>query len=117
MTTLRYTQAAEAMATETLATDEDEKRFVFIHNDPLDDEKFKAAFDCKPEAEQEYPPGTTKADFKDKFRAGGGSKGKTGSSDFTKGKSAFVRPCTVGWKSQNQPPRRGGGKRTPRQKG
>jgi hypothetical protein len=57
------------------------------------------------------------SDFKDKVRAGGGCKGKTGSTDFTRGKNAFVRPCTVGWKSQNQPLQRGGGKRTPRQKG
>ena len=67
-------------------------------------ENAKAAFD-------------TKKDFKDKSRAGGGAKGKTGSTDFTKGKNAFVRPCTVGWKSQNQPLMKGGGNRTPRQKG
>jgi len=51
-------------------------------------------------------------DFKSKVRVGG-PKGKTGSSDFTKGKCAFVRPCTVGWKSQNQPLMKGGGNRTP----
>jgi hypothetical protein len=56
-------------------------------------------------------------DFKDKVRAGAGAKGRTGSTDFTRGKNAFVRPCTVGWKSQNQPLMRGGGPRTPRQKG
>lgn len=56
-------------------------------------------------------------DFKDKVRAGAGAKGKTGSTDFTRGKNAFVRPCTVGWKSQNQPLMKGGGNRTPRQKG
>jgi hypothetical protein len=56
-------------------------------------------------------------DFKDKVRAGGGAKGRTGSTDFTRGKNAFVRPCTVGWKSQNQPLMKGGGNRTPRQKG
>ena len=54
-----------------------------------------------------------KKDFADKFRAGAGAKGRTGSTDFTRGKSAFVRPCTVGWKSQNQPLQRGGGNRTP----
>jgi hypothetical protein len=54
-----------------------------------------------------------KKDFADKFRAGAGAKGKTGSTDFTRGKNAFVRPCTVGWKSQNQPLQRGGGNRTP----
>lgn len=51
--------------------------------------------------------------FKNKVRAGGGAKGKEGSSDFTRGKSQFARPCTVGWKSQNQPLRKGGGNRTP----
>ena len=56
-------------------------------------------------------------DFKDKVRAGAGAKGRTGSTDFTRGKNAFVRPCTVGWKSQNQPLMKGGGNRTPRQKG
>lgn len=54
----------------------------------------------------------TKADLKDKVRTGG-SKGKQGSADFTKGKKQFARPCTVGWKSQNQPLARGGGNRTP----
>jgi hypothetical protein len=70
---------------------------------------------------RDHVPGPTihldNSDFKDKVRAGGGCKGKTGSTDFTRGKNAFVRPCTVGWKSQNQPLQRGGGKRTPRQKG
>jgi hypothetical protein len=42
-----------------------------------------------------------------------GAKGKEGSSDHTRGKSAFKRPCTVGWKSQNQPLSKGGGNRTP----
>ena len=54
----------------------------------------------------------SKVDMKDKVRVGG-PKGKTGSSDFTRGKCAFTRPCTVGWKSQNQPLMRGGGNRTP----
>tara|TARA_E500000178_G_scaffold351665_1_gene413279 strand:- start:19 stop:279 length:261 start_codon:yes stop_codon:yes gene_type:complete len=54
----------------------------------------------------------TKADLKDKVRTGG-AKGKQGSADFTKGKKQFARPCTVGWKSQNQPLKRGGGNRTP----
>lgn len=48
----------------------------------------------------------------DKVRVGH-TKGKTGVSDFTKGKCAFVRPCTVGWKSQNQPVQRAAGNRTP----
>jgi hypothetical protein len=38
---------------------------------------------------------------------------KQRSSDHTRGKSAFKRPCTVGWKSQNQPLSKGGGNRTP----
>jgi hypothetical protein len=42
-----------------------------------------------------------------------GAKGKEGRSDHTRGKSAFKRPCTVGWKSQNQPLSKGGGNRTP----
>jgi hypothetical protein len=40
-------------------------------------------------------------------------KGRTGTSDFTKGKCCFARPCTVGWKSQNQPLGKGAGNRTP----
>ena len=51
-----------------------------------------------------------------KNHAGGGSKGKEGNSDHTAGKCQFARPCTVGWKSQNQPLQRGGGGRTPRMK-
>lgn len=39
--------------------------------------------------------------------------GRTGSSDYTRGKSCFARPCTVGWKSQNQPIQKKGGGRTP----
>jgi hypothetical protein len=54
----------------------------------------------------------SKADFLDKARVGG-PKGKEGSADFTRGKCAFARPCTVGWKSQNQPLSGGGGRRTP----
>jgi hypothetical protein len=46
-----------------------------------------------------------------KIRIGG--KGRTGSRDPTRGKCTFTRPCTVGWKSQNQPLTRGGGNRTP----
>ena len=50
------------------------------------------------------------ADFKNVARIGG-SKGKESCSDYTTGKTAFVRPCTVGWKSQQQPQRssQGGG--------
>ena len=47
-----------------------------------------------------------------KFRVGG-RKGKTGATDFTRGKCQFKRPCTVGWKSQNQPVSRNKGNRTP----
>ena len=54
----------------------------------------------------------TNVDFKDMVRVGG-PKGSTGSRDFTKGKCAFTRPCTVGWMSQNQPLQRGAGNRTP----
>lgn len=54
----------------------------------------------------------TKTDLKDKTRIGG-SKGKQGNSDFTKGKKQFSRPCTVGWKPQQQPLMRGGGNKTP----
>jgi len=43
----------------------------------------------------------------------GGAKGKEGRADQTRGKMAFKRPCTVGWKSQNQPLMKGGGNRTP----
>lgn len=52
-----------------------------------------------------------KKEFK-QFRVGG-AKGKEGRADHTRGKSAFKRPCTVGWKSQNQPLMKGGGNRTP----
>eukprot|EP00520_Triparma_pacifica_P019791 CAMPEP_0118654868 /NCGR_PEP_ID=MMETSP0785-20121206/12620_1 /TAXON_ID=91992 /ORGANISM="Bolidomonas pacifica, Strain CCMP 1866" /LENGTH=126 /DNA_ID=CAMNT_0006547559 /DNA_START=64 /DNA_END=441 /DNA_ORIENTATION=+ len=44
----------------------------------------------------------TKSDFKAQVRVGG-SKGSTGKQDHTTGKCQFARPCTVGWKSQNQP--------------
>jgi hypothetical protein len=94
-----------------------EQRFVFHYKDA---DLLEKKLDEK-DQNQDHTPGSKigldKADFKDKFRAGGGAKGKTGSTDFTKGKNAFVRPCTVGWKSQNQPLQRGGGGRTPRQKG
>jgi len=53
----------------------------------------------------------TSPELYDKVRIGG--KGRTGASDFTKGKCAFARPCTVGWKSQTQPICKGGGNRTP----
>jgi hypothetical protein len=103
---------------------EDERRFVWFQKEveqkKLEDLKFAKRMDAKQDehpAENAKPAFDKKKDFKDKFRAGGGAKGKTGSTDFTKGKSAFVRPCTVGWKSQNQPLMRGGGNRTPRQKG
>ncbi len=61
----------------------------------------------KPSAESQYG-----ADIQQSFRVSH-TKGKTGASDFTKGKCAFVRPCTVGWRSQNQPVSKGGGNRTP----
>ena len=98
----------------------DERRFVWFQKEDehrkLQELRFTAPQDPLPED----IPASAKVeskDFKDKFRAGGGAKGKTGSTDFTRGKNAFVRPCTVGWKSQNQPLARGGGPRTPRQKG
>lgn len=53
-----------------------------------------------------------KTEFKNKVRTGG-AKGKEGSSDYTKGKKAFARPCTVGWKPQKQPLMKGGGNKTP----
>jgi hypothetical protein len=43
----------------------------------------------------------------------GSCKGKQGGADFTRGKCQFARPCTVGWKSQNQPQSKTGGGRTP----
>jgi hypothetical protein len=61
----------------------------------------------KPSADSQYG-----ADIQQSFRVSH-TKGKTGASDFTKGKCAFVRPCTVGWRSQNQPVSKGGGNRTP----
>ena len=68
-----------------------------------------------------YDPFAAKYDKKPKEKmnqtAVGGAKGKEGRADHTAGKNKFVRPCTVGWKSQNQPLARGGGGRTPRQKG
>ena len=103
---------------------EDERRFVWFQKEveqkKLEDLKFAKRMDAKheePPSEHAKPAFDKTKDFKDKFRAGGGAKGKTGSTDFTKGKNAFVRPCTVGWKSQNQPLMKGGGNRTPRQKG
>mmetsp|Transcript_5316 Transcript_5316/g.6825 ORF Transcript_5316/g.6825 Transcript_5316/m.6825 type:complete len:115 (+) Transcript_5316:121-465(+) len=58
-----------------------------------------------------YEETQKKKDFK-QIRVGG-AKGKEGRADHTRGKSAFKRPCTVGWKSQNQPLQKGGGNRTP----
>ena len=102
---------------------QDEKRFVWyqkeVEDKTLEELKFAKRLDAHNEeytAEHLKPAFDKKKDFKDKFRCGG-AKGKTGSTDFTRGKNAFVRPCTVGWKSQNQPLMKGGGPRTPRQKG
>ncbi len=101
----------------------EERRFVWFQNE--EEQKLRA--DATHTRQFEYTGGAQNAvpassrldskDFKDKVRAGAGAKGKTGSTDFTRGKNAFVRPCTVGWKSQNQPLMKGGGGRTPRQKG
>jgi hypothetical protein len=63
------------------------------------------------EEELTYEETQKKEDFKQTRVKG--AKGKEGSSDHTRGKSAFKRPCTVGWKSQNQPLSKGGGNRTP----
>lgn len=100
----------------------DERRFVWFQKE--EEQKLRA--EATSTRQFEYM-GTSNAlpassrldskDFKDKVRAGAGAKGRTGSTDFTRGKNAFVRPCTVGWKSQNQPLMKGGGPRTPRQKG
>lgn len=100
----------------------EERRFVWFQKE--EEQKLRA--EATGTKQFEYK-GTTNAlpassrldskDFKDKVRAGAGAKGRTGSTDFTRGKNAFVRPCTVGWKSQNQPLMKGGGPRTPRQKG
>jgi hypothetical protein len=87
-----------------------------VHGKTNDDNSKFVFFDAQPE-HQEANKATCGLDkkiaFKNKVRAGGGAKGKEGSSDFTRGKSQFARPCTVGWKSQNQPLRKGGGNRTP----
>jgi len=108
------------LISESNDAEDDERRFIWHQNAArkqfVDDLKAQQAADALRAAEPSLPHFEEK-DFKDQVRAGGGSKGKTGSTDHTRGKSAFVRPCTVGWKSQNQPPARGGGKRTPRQKG
>jgi hypothetical protein len=63
------------------------------------------------EAEVSHEESNKKKIFK-QIRVGG-AKGKEGRADHTRGKSAFKRPCTVGWKSQNQPLSKGGGNRTP----
>lgn len=94
----------------------DERRFVFYQKDANELFADKIAEEA-PEQHAPVPAALDNSDFQNQTRAGGGAKGKTGSTDFTRGKNAFVRPCTVGWKSQNQPLARGGGKRTPRQKG
>jgi hypothetical protein len=82
----------------------------------------KAAFDAFDRTKPDYfMPGkpvfghSTDKSFS-KNHAGGGAKGKEGNTDHTAGKCQFARPCTVGWKSQNQPLQRGGGGRTPRMK-
>ena len=102
----------------------EERRFVWFQKE----EETKLRMDASSSKQYVYMGSTTNhavpasskldaKDFKDKVRAGAGAKGRTGSTDFTRGKNAFVRPCTVGWKSQNQPLMKGGGPRTPRQKG
>jgi hypothetical protein len=100
----------------------DERRFVWYQREDVH-KKLEELRYTEQRRHQDLPPDALPAsskldakDFKDKVRAGAGAKGKTGSTDFTRGKNAFVRPCTVGWKSQNQPLARGGGPRTPRQK-
>jgi hypothetical protein len=72
---------------------------------------YKLMFETESDG-KDYSETVVAPDIPTKARAGG-KKGRTGASDFTKGKCAFVRPCTVGWKSQNQPLSRGGGNRTP----
>jgi hypothetical protein len=64
------------------------------------------------EEEEIYHEETRKKEDFNQTRVNG-AKGKEGRSDHTRGKSAFKRPCTVGWKSQNQPLSKGGGNRTP----
>lgn len=73
---------------------------------------YKMMFDPDNSSTENYTGLVTNPEIYEKVRVGG-SKGRTGSSDFTKGKCAFVRPCTVGWKSQTQPTSKGGGNRTP----
>ena len=101
----------------------EERRFVWFQKE--EEQKLRAEatssrqFEYTGAAQNSLPASSRldSKDFKDKVRAGAGAKGRTGSTDFTRGKNAFVRPCTVGWKSQNQPLMKGGGPRTPRQKG
>jgi hypothetical protein len=116
-----------SITTETLNGNNcDERRFVWFQKE--EEQKLRAEATTKKDyeyttnhnASYHTLPASSKLDskdFKDKVRAGAGAKGRTGSTDFTRGKNAFVRPCTVGWKSQNQPLMKGGGPRTPRQKG
>jgi hypothetical protein len=120
--------ASMTSTTTTLVSSEqpgatDERRFVWYQKEEVQ-RKLEELRYTEQRRHQDLPPDALPAsskldakDFKDKVRAGAGAKGKTGSTDFTRGKNAFVRPCTVGWKSQNQPLARGGGNRTPRQKG
>jgi hypothetical protein len=123
------TRAETTTVTSSISTEQvnglavDERRFVWFQKD--EEHKLRAeklnqqSFEYVGHEPNALPASSRldSKDFKDKVRAGGGAKGKTGSTDFTRGKNAFVRPCTVGWKSQNQPLMKGGGGRTPRQKG
>jgi hypothetical protein len=110
------------LSSDAMLDADEERRFVWFQNEverqKMEDLKSAKHLDENVEEASDFniPAFDKKKDFKNKFRCGG-SKGKTGSTDFTRGKNAFVRPCTVGWKSQNQPLMKGGGNRTPRQKG
>jgi hypothetical protein len=76
----------------------------------------KMMFDSGPDTGSDIGAGTnnTSSCTSEKYaKISVSGKGRTGTSDFTKGKCCFARPCTVGWKSQNQPLGKGAGNRTP----
>ena len=74
----------------------------------------KMMFDSGPDTVTGTGPNNTSSCTSEKYvKVSVSGKGRTGTSDFTKGKCCFARPCTVGWKSQNQPLGKGAGNRTP----
>ncbi|KAI2490015.1 hypothetical protein MHU86_24559 [Fragilaria crotonensis] len=102
---------------------EDERRFVWFQKEveqkKLEDLKFAKRMDAKQEefpAENAKPAFDKKKDFKDKFRAGGGAK-ENWLDRFYQGQKCLCPPLHSRMEESKSTLMRGGGNRTPRQKG